>query len=380
MVHAAACRVPRGRLVIADQAAAALAAVERAAEALDAEVAAIVCGGTVVSAVGYPEGAAPVGELQSIQPDAGRGELAIPGAGPCPATAVSLEHPPGATFVLARSGPDGLSREEIGLLRGMARIASMTMRILHVLDDERAARGQVERLVEEQTALRRVATLVARGVPPADVLSAVAEEVGRLLGADATIMLRFDSDDTATIVAALGVQGEEMPPGSRWTIEPSMAMAAIVRTGRSARIDDYSDVAGALPDVLRRQGVCSAVATPILVEGRFGARSASGPGANRSAPTSSGGWRPSPSSSRRRSRTRRRSTEVRRLADEQTALRRVADTGRARVASGAHPRSGRRGTGTAPARRLRDADPLRGRRHRHRARELGQARRRRPGR
>ncbi|MEA2501666.1 MAG: hypothetical protein QOD01_1777, partial [Actinomycetota bacterium] len=36
------------------EASAALTAVERAAEALEAEVAAIVCGGEVVAAVGYP--------------------------------------------------------------------------------------------------------------------------------------------------------------------------------------------------------------------------------------------------------------------------------------------------------------------------------------
>ena len=102
------------------EASAALAAVERAAEALDAEVAAILCGGEVVAAVGYPEGAAPV-----ISVAAGAGyELAVPGVGACPATSVALEHPPGGILVLARSGSDGLSSEEASLLRGMARVTS----------------------------------------------------------------------------------------------------------------------------------------------------------------------------------------------------------------------------------------------------------------
>ena len=48
------------------EASAALAAVERAAEALDAEVAAILCDGEVVAAVGYSEGAAPAAELASV--------------------------------------------------------------------------------------------------------------------------------------------------------------------------------------------------------------------------------------------------------------------------------------------------------------------------
>src|SRR5947208_2092530 len=70
------------------EASAALAAVERAAEALEAEVAAIVCGSKVVAAVGYPEGAVPAAELSSVSE--GRGELAVPGIGACPATAVAV--------------------------------------------------------------------------------------------------------------------------------------------------------------------------------------------------------------------------------------------------------------------------------------------------
>ena len=38
-----------------------------------------------------------------------------------------------------------------------------------------------EELAHEQAALRRVATLVARGVPPEEVFGAVTEEAGRLL-------------------------------------------------------------------------------------------------------------------------------------------------------------------------------------------------------
>ena len=43
------------------------------------------------------------------------------------------------------------------------------------------ARAEVRRLAHEQAALRRVATLVARESPPAEVFAAVAEEVARLL-------------------------------------------------------------------------------------------------------------------------------------------------------------------------------------------------------
>jgi hypothetical protein len=67
------------------------------------------------------------------------GELTVPGLGVCSATAVKLEHPPGARLVVARCGT-GLGPQEAGLLRGIAHASSITMRMLRLLDDERAAR------------------------------------------------------------------------------------------------------------------------------------------------------------------------------------------------------------------------------------------------
>jgi GAF domain-containing protein len=63
-------------------------------------------------------------------------------------------------------------------------------------------------LAEEHAALRRVATLVARGVPPEEVFAAVTEEVGRLLGTDLAGMARYDSDDTVTVLATWAAEGE----------------------------------------------------------------------------------------------------------------------------------------------------------------------------
>ncbi len=60
------------------------------------------------------------------------------------------------------------------------------------MDWRQAADPEFVRLFEEQAALRRVATLVARGTDRLGVFAAVAEEVGRLFGADVTSMIRFD--------------------------------------------------------------------------------------------------------------------------------------------------------------------------------------------
>jgi hypothetical protein len=58
---------------------------------------------------------------------------------------------------------------------------------------ELATVGQIGTLADEQAALRRVATLVARGAGPMPVFEAVAEEVSDLLKADVAAIVRFEA-------------------------------------------------------------------------------------------------------------------------------------------------------------------------------------------
>ena len=74
------------------------------------------------------------------------------------------------------------------------------------------SRADLARLAEEQAALQRVATLVARAAPQGELFSSVTEEVGRLLQADQTTMSRYESDGTATIIAGWRRDGDS-PPG-----------------------------------------------------------------------------------------------------------------------------------------------------------------------
>jgi signal transduction histidine kinase len=124
-------------------------------------------------------------------------------------------------------------------------------------------------LAEEQAALRRVATLVAHGVPPAEIFPAVAREVGSLFGADAAPIARLDPDGVATVVAVVGDPPARLMVGSRWRPEPPLAIAIVLRTGRSARTDDYGEGSGASGDDVPGMGIRSGVAAPIVVEGRL---------------------------------------------------------------------------------------------------------------
>jgi signal transduction histidine kinase len=129
-------------------------------------------------------------------------------------------------------------------------------------------------LAEEQAALRRVATLVARGAPPDEVFAAVTEEVGQLLGAHLAGMGRFDSDgsgDRVTVVATWAAGGEQHPlvPGP-WPLDGGDLASMIWKTGRPVRIDDYAGVPGRIAAFVRDQlGICSSLASPIVVEGRL---------------------------------------------------------------------------------------------------------------
>jgi signal transduction histidine kinase len=130
------------------------------------------------------------------------------------------------------------------------------------------ARNEIGRLAEEQAALRRVATLVARGVQPGEVFRAVAEEIGRVMEIEVSCVVRYEADATATIVA---IWGDDLltPVGSRWNLEGESVIGQVFRTGRSARMDSYDDASGELAELARRTGRRSFVGAPIVIGDRL---------------------------------------------------------------------------------------------------------------
>jgi PAS domain S-box-containing protein len=135
-----------------------------------------------------------------------------------------------------------------------------------------AARDVTEsRSRKQQSALRRVAMLVARGVSPSEVFSAVAEEMVRCVSANAAVH-RLEGD-TLHIVAVAGfdpgasstpVIGESFPVfGS----DDDNIAAMVLRTGKAARVDSHQNAAGPIAARLRKLGLDSVVAAPIIVEG-----------------------------------------------------------------------------------------------------------------
>jgi signal transduction histidine kinase len=132
------------------------------------------------------------------------------------------------------------------------------------------ARVELRAFAEEQAALRRVATLVAGAAPPAEVLTAVTAEAGRLVPAHHTAMGRYDPDGARTLVATWDSTGAALPVGTRESLGGRNVPTLVFQTGRPARIDDYSSGAsGPIAEAVHELGLRAAVGVPVSVEGRL---------------------------------------------------------------------------------------------------------------
>jgi PAS domain S-box-containing protein len=217
---------------------------------------------------------------------------------------------------------------ERGVVYGVARDTTERRRTAAELDVAQrqleASRDELRVLAEEQAALRRVATLVARETAPEAVFGAVAREVGEVLGVDAIHLGRFEGEDTVVSVAQWGVYAG-VPIGAAFPLEGDNASIRVLRSGRPARIDAYSRASGVIAKTVSGMGIRSSIAVPITVEGRpWGVMIATSKGATPF---------PAETESRLQDFTELVATaisnaaahdRVRALADEQGALRRVA--------------------------------------------------------
>jgi signal transduction histidine kinase/ketosteroid isomerase-like protein len=130
------------------------------------------------------------------------------------------------------------------------------------------ARAEASLVAQEQTALRRVATLVARGVSQEEVFAAVTEETSWLVSADTTSLLRFEPDDTITLVAAWSSRPADLPIGSSVPVDEQLR--SIRETGRSWRRGPADlPPSGSFVEEARALGMRTFVGVPIVVDGRI---------------------------------------------------------------------------------------------------------------
>ncbi|HWH19449.1 MAG TPA: CHASE3 domain-containing protein, partial [Solirubrobacterales bacterium] len=132
------------------------------------------------------------------------------------------------------------------------------------------SRDDLDRLLLEQGALRRVATLVAEGAEPARTFEIVTREVGVLSGADLARMERYESDTEVTAIAAWSRdQPPELVTGRRIELSGLSIAASVLRDPGPARVDTFVDADGSIAEEAQRLGIRSSVGCPIMVEGRL---------------------------------------------------------------------------------------------------------------
>src|SRR5438034_4226151 len=148
---------------------------------------------------------------------------------------------------------DGDTVLVLGLFLGMAVIVGAVA----TQAGRRAAGSEQARgmLADEQAALRRVATLVARQSSPAEVFAAVTEEAARLLDLDNANLIAYERDQTARVVGSGNLRGWSAPVGTRVSLEGDNIIGRVFRTQQPARIDDYGDASGPAAEYSRPTGV-----------------------------------------------------------------------------------------------------------------------------
>jgi diguanylate cyclase (GGDEF)-like protein/PAS domain S-box-containing protein len=163
--------------VVGDPITARRAAVDRVAQALDAELAAIVTGQGIEMSIGLEPDQVSAAALLAIRE--GRSKtIEVPGLGRCMALSVTIRPDIDASLIVARTGQERFSSEELNVARGLAHALAMAERLLEGRDEERALRQQSE----EQAHERNVAEASYRSLVerlPAIVYSAEPGENGR---------------------------------------------------------------------------------------------------------------------------------------------------------------------------------------------------------
>jgi diguanylate cyclase (GGDEF)-like protein len=263
-----------------DPPAAMRCAMQWASEVLEAEVAAVVTGDAVVDMIGFPRGQIPVDSLLAAGRESTR-VLSLPRVGELHSTRVAVEEIDGH-LIVARSGDTGFQPEEIALLRAMGRSLSMTLRTLHMLEQERSLRADVEMRAQEnlrlltmvrerQTALERLSKIqvsISRRVPLPEVLNAVAEGAHELLGDEVVGIRLVDNEDPGFVklVSSVGISHAMIAATKRSPLTAGAGGRAIVED-RVVILNDYKSDHAAIDEYVGAD-LQSALAVPIHEHGR----------------------------------------------------------------------------------------------------------------
>jgi diguanylate cyclase (GGDEF)-like protein len=235
-----------------------LEALDRAAEAMEAEVAALILDRAVISSIGFANGKAPVDALLATA--AGRLTNAdLPGVGPCHVSGALFESQGAYCLLVARTGEVAFSPEERNLLRGMSRALALSLQSARVL----AAMKERQALMERLT---RILRSINGRAPLPEVLQAIVDGAAELIGSTIAGLRQIDPTDSRYAVLSCAVN-----------VEPGSLLGERVRIGEGAGgraisenqlvvMHDYAGRVDALPNWTELK-LSAAMAAPVHENG-----------------------------------------------------------------------------------------------------------------
>jgi PAS domain S-box-containing protein len=263
-----------------DERTASRVAVERAAEALGAEIAALLRQGEVVASVGFRRDPMLEAALADVA-EGHTGRLIAPGLEDRPALAITVESDSPSRLVFARQSPREFTADEVYLARGMAHVLSLSLRLFRLAAEERRQRREAETqsqlnqrlldsLQERQELLERLARIqrsITHGAVREDVLDAICLGARELLG-DEVAGLQLVPPDDPNVLELVAMRGRDALElrGERTPRPHGIAWRAIA-DGRLVVSEDYQEDEGASKLFLER-GIQAAMSAPVHESGR----------------------------------------------------------------------------------------------------------------
>jgi PAS domain S-box-containing protein len=263
-----------------DERSATRLAVERAAEALEAEVVALLRDGRLVAGIGFPDRPGPLEGLLAFA-DGSADTVDVPGAAGAHALAIPVEDSPRTTLVLARAAGE-FTLDEVHLCRGMASVLGLSIRLFRVAAEERLQRHEaetqselnarlLESLQERQALLERLARIqrsITHGADRQEVFDSIVEGARDLLGDEVAGLRLADPEDPGMLelVAVRGVSREFADRIRRNPVSQGLGGAAMVE-GRLIVSENYqgSEIGFA---ALKESGLESCIAAPVYEHGK----------------------------------------------------------------------------------------------------------------
>ena len=242
------------------------AVVERAAEALEAEVAAVATVDDICASVGFRSGKVPVQMLL----EAARGErdeIDIMGVGTCSIMSAPVHDDVVQRLMVARCGRDDFSYQEANLLRGMSHALVLTLRMLRTIEQERSLRAELQERQSLLERLSRIQTSISRRVPLQEVLHAVTVGAEELLGADLAAIRLVDELDPQQlcIVSTSGVKADLVAAQPRIRVGEGVG-GRTVAEDRVVVMNDYSSDSDALVTFMD-DNLSAAMGAPVREDG-----------------------------------------------------------------------------------------------------------------